>query len=245
MIEAPHVQQAAVHLVRRFGEGLVVAQTAAERVPERIDPQFRTACDDLPHAGFDLGRIVVPAHFVSQRDDALRGIFLEKLPALRLEDVDDRHVHHVVSVFREFCRDGLHRTFAFDEHLIRDAQLLGDGEREVVIFVALVDIHRDAVLADGERFAQGRHFERGLHAVAGFQHAAPDRVVGDVADAAAAVGRAVDRLVVAQDQHAVLGELEVQFHDVYPHADHRFDRRDGVFGPVAPVSAVRDHHDVP
>ena len=70
------------------------------------------------------------------------------------------------------------------------------------------------------------------------EHAAADRVVGDVADSAFSAGRTVDRLVVAEHQHAVLGQFEIHLHDIHAHRDHGLDGVDRVFGPVAPVAAV-------
>ena len=99
----------------------------------------------------------VPADFVGQRLLFRFPVLPEEFASLRFEDVDDRHVHHVVRIGGELRCHDLRRTLALDEHLIRDAQLLGDGQREVVIFVPLIDVHHDAVFADFQRFAQGRH----------------------------------------------------------------------------------------
>ena len=163
-----------------------------------------------------------------------------------LEDVDDGHVHHVAGVFGELRGHDFGRALAFDENLLRDAQLLGDGQYEVVVFVALVDVHHDTVLAGFECFAQRRHPQAvGDDVVSPAQLAAADRVVGDVADAALAAGRAVDGVIVAEHQYAVFGQFQVKLHDVYAHADHRFDGRNRVFGVVAPVAAVRSDEDFP
>ena len=139
---------------------------------------------------------------------------------------------------------GIRAALALDQNLVRDAQLLRDGQHQVVVLVTLVDIDHDPVLAHLQRLAERRHTVRRLHAVARLQHAPPDRVVGDVADAALARSRAVDRPVVAKHQHTVLREFQVQLHDVHAHADHRFDGGDRVLGVVAPVAPVRSHDDV-
>ena len=139
----------------------------------------------------------------------------------------------------ELCSHDIGRTLALDENLFRDSQFLRDGQHQIVVFVPLIDVHHDAGLAGFQRFAQRRHPQAvGDDVVGPAQFAAAYRVVGDVADAAFAVGGAVDGVVVAEYQHAVFGQLEVQLHDVDPHADNRLDGRNRILGVVAPVAAV-------
>ena len=89
-----------------------------------------------------------------------------------------------------------------------DLLALHGGKYEVVVFVALVDVHHDTVLAGFECFAQRRHPQAvGDDVVSPAQLAAADRVVGDVADAALAAGRAVDGVIVAEHQYAVFGQF--------------------------------------
>ena len=120
-----HVEQLAVN---RAGIAAlprhIVAQAAAERLPQRIDPKFRSALHHLFHAILHFGRILVPANLVGKRRDALFLILGEKRPALRLEDVDDRHVHHVVLVAGELRGDVCDGAFAFDEELSGDPEFL-------------------------------------------------------------------------------------------------------------------------
>ena len=135
-------------------------------------------------------------------------------------------------------------ALALDQNLLRDAQLLRDGQHQVVVLITLVDVDHDPVLAHLQRLAERRHPVRRLHAVARLQNAPPDRVVGDVAHTALARSRPVDRPVVTDHQNAVLRQFKVQLHDVGTHADHRFDGRQRVFRPVAPVATVTGHDDI-
>ena len=79
--------------------------------------------------------------------------------------------------------------------------------------------------------------------MARFEEAPLDGVVGNFGDKSASRGGAVQRPVVADDQHAVGGQRQVDFDDVGTHADDRFDGCQGVLGIVAPVAAVAgDQH---
>ena len=147
---------------------------------------------------------------------------------------------------RQLGRHGRHTPFALDEYLIGHAQLLGQGQHEIVMLIPLIDVHHDTVLAHGQRLAQ-----RG-HRVAGYpcmvrrtQPAAPDRIAADLRHASPAGGHAVDRVIVHQHQHAVGRELQIEFHHVDAHADHAFDGSDRIFGIVAPVAAMRRHQHLP
>ena len=124
------------------------------------------------------------------------------------------------------------------------AELLADLQRHVVKLISLVDIHHDTVLADLQRFAQGRHLLGRTHAVRRTQEAALNRIIGDVAHTSPPGSGPVDGMVVAEHQHAVLRQFEVQLHDIDAHADHRLDGGNRILRIVAPVSAVRSHHDV-
>lgn len=139
---------------------------------------------------------------------------------------------------------GLRRTLALDEHLLRHAEFLADLQRHVIKLISLVDIHHDTVLADLQRFAQGRHLPGRTHAVRRTQEAALNRIIGDVAHTSPPGSGPVDGMVVAEHQHAVLRQFEVQLHDIDAHADHRLDGGNRILRIVAPVSAVRSHHDV-
>ena len=109
----------------------------------------------------------------------------------------------------------------------------------------MVDIDDDPVLADFEGLAEGRDLEAGLDGAMGSLEVELQQfVVGIVADAAVAGGHAVERRIVVEHQDAVFGHLEVQFHDIDPHADDGFNGRDGILRIVAPVAAVRDNDNV-
>ncbi len=49
-------------------------------------------------------------------------------------------------MFGELRCHNFRYTFAHNENLIRDAQLLNDGLHQVAVFVTQVDVHHNAVL---------------------------------------------------------------------------------------------------
>ena len=144
---------------------------------------------------------------------------------------------------------------SLDEHLVRHTQLLADFQGGVVVVVALVDVHADAVLGAAERLLQGGHAHGvNLHAMCALEAQALDFRKGQVRHSGALVGLGAEHLgkiggtlhigVVAEHQHGVRGHMDVQFHNVGPHADDAFNGRDGILRVVAPVSAVAGHHHI-
>ena len=69
-------------------------------------------------------------------------------------------------------------------------------------------------------------------------------LIGVVADVSVTGGHAVEGRIMAEHQDAVLGQLEIEFHDIHAHPDDGFDGGEGVFRIVAPVAAVGDDDDV-
>ena len=134
---------------------------------------------------------------------------------------------------------------ALDEHLVGHAQFLGDGQHKVVVAIALVDVHHNAILAKLQCLPQGGYLHAGNgDAVTALQVEPQQFVVGVVADFLAPRRASVECLVVAQHQDAVLGELQVELHDVDAHADDRLDGRQRIFGIVAPIAAMGHHDDI-
>ena len=57
-------------------------------------------------------------------------------------------------------------------------------------------------------------------------------------------GAAVQSGVMRQDQNAVLGELEVELHNVRTHTDNGLDGRNGVFRVVPPITSVTSNYNI-
>ena len=134
---------------------------------------------------------------------------------------------------------------ALDEHLVGHAQFLGDGQHEVVIAIALVDVHHDAVLAKLQRLPQSGNLHAGNgDAVTTLQVELQQLFVGVVADFSASRRASVKCIVVAQHQDAVLGELQVELHYVDAHVDDRLDSRQRILGIVTPIAAMSHHDDI-
>ena len=74
--------------------------------------------------------------------------------------------------------------------------------------------------------------------MASFQVELQKFFVGIVAHGAVSSGGTVQRPVVTEHQNAVFSHLQIQFHHIHTHANHRLDGRNGIFGIVAPVTAM-------
>lgn len=226
-------------------KGGIVAETSAERRPQGVDPEFRTFGNDFPHAGFDFGGVLRPADFVGKRHGVRIEVFGEERLPFGFEDINDRHVHHVVFVAGELRGDIRDGAFAFDQKLSGDSEFFRKILHQIVVLEAFVDIDHDAVFAEFQRFPKRRHAVRRSYAVARFEEAPPDGIIRDFGDETFARRRAVQRPVMADHQHAVGGQRKVDLHDVGTQADHRLDGRQRVFGIVTPVAAVAGDEDFP
>ena len=106
-----------------------------------------------------------------------------------------------------------------------------------------------------ERFAERRHTQRVyLHAVGALEAQLLDlrqrevgylgALAGLVREDTAEVGGTQHVTIVAEDQDAVLGAVNIDFHDIRLHRYHALDGGDGILRPVAPVSAMDGHHHI-
>ena len=135
-----------------------------------------------------------------------------------------------------------YRLLALDQDLVGDSEFLGEGENQVVIFITLIHVHADAVLAALQRLAEGADVQGvGGNAVRALETELLELIQGVIAYKALSGGAAVDRPVVREHENAVLGELEVELHYVSAHPDDGLDGRDGVLRIIAPVASVAGH----
>ena len=144
-----------------------------------------------------------------------------------------------MGIAAEFLLDRGEGLVALDQHLVGDAELLGEADYLIVVLIALVDVDNNAVLAQQQCLAQGGHAVLGGDVVPGLEIDILDRVEGNVLDTSLARGGAVDGAVVADDEHAVLCHRYIQLDNVDAHLYRRLHSGQRVLGVVAPVAAVR------
>ena len=168
------------------------------------------------------------------RDARMIQIAGEDVAVQRLEPLQDAHVE------------------AGDDHAVDDVILLQDGvelfQRGVLIAGKLLDLDVDDlhVLDDVQHLLQRG---RGLAAVAivvRMEAAAEvvlgDLVIGHLIDLAGAVGRAIDGLVVANHEHAILAQVDVALDAVGLHCHGHPESSQRVFGRVAGRASMSLYH---
>ena len=230
---------------RRIGifEREVVVVAPAKRIPQRVVPDQRPAAQRVAHPERH-GRIFGPGvEQFTGRGLQVGDVRLHQFRGIRVVEVHDRHVDHLIEVFPI---QGQHLIGGFrtlHDDLARRSGPFQHRHHEVEVAVGLVEIDQHTPFGGQKGLFERRDRVFGADAAAVFEPERADRIQRPVGHLSLARGRAVQRGVVHDDQHAVAGQLKVQFNYVDPHVDRVFDGRHGVFGRMAPVAAVRHDED--
>ena len=238
------VNQEAVAGVGAFIERTVVAVTSAEAIPQRIDPDAAAAAEFLFEK--DHGRVLVIAvdDFEHRRVEPFH-VFVDALQDILPAEIDFRHDDHFPFVGPQLLFNLPGAFAAFQDDLVQGTGLLRQGDDLVKIVECLVEIEQDATLARQQDLLQCRNLRGGFQPATAAEIFPLQPSVAGQGDQAPAGGSRLDARIVHQHQHAVQRAPDVHFHDIYPHADGKLDRLQGILRGIAPVTAMRRHKHCP
>ena len=217
----------------------VIVVTAIERWPQAVDPHLAAVLanqlQQALHIAVRLAETALDGYGVNC------GAGVDFLLGIGIGECDDGHVDDLayhIALLALHLADGLVRL---DDHLARGTRLLHHLISLAEVLVALIDIDENLSLAQVERLLKGGNRVAGAYSMARLEAELLQFGRCEVAHLAVTGGCAVHRIVMHEEEHAVLGHVQVEFYHIHTHIYAVLESLQGVLGSVAPVAAVSHH----
>lgn len=216
----------------------VIFMSAAESVPETVDPKERLALCER-RSLLDIGIIGAPAQFESAWVACEVGS--EGLHGSGIVHIDDGHINDLIEVLPIESPHFVSRFASFHDDLAGRAGLLKERYNEVEVAIGFIEVDEHAVFTEEQHFAEGRYLMAGLDGNAVLEPESADGVECHFGDDSFAGSGAVQFGIMHDDELAVRSTLQIEFDNIHAHRDSRLNGRDGVLGPSSPIGTVGCH----